>query len=329
MNELVSVIIPAYNVSQYITKAIDSVLNQTYNAVEVIVIDDGSTDDTWDVIKQYEQISDRVKIYHQENSGVSSARNNALKRCNASWVMFLDGDDWLEENAVELLISIAREYPKKLICCDRYFAYEDMTTGIKKVDQSIGKYKADIDRVEALENTGTGLYSLQSSCYKIFNMEKLSQLKLQFDDDIFYGEDGLFVFRYIYNCDGIVFVPKPLWCILERPGSATQSKYNNKWLTMIEAVERMMSIQGLNDNVIAALEKYKAQRILIAFKGYLKGNNLSNDDYKHLVGKTKEALKKFSEWKDDSNIKIQLVIMLLPEALLKMVFQLREYKKER
>lgn len=128
MNQpLVSVIIPTYNHGRYLNKTINSVLNQSYTNLEIIVIDDGSTDHTKEVVSAF----DMVKYIYQKNAGVSAARNNAIPHCKGEYLLFLDGDDWLFPNAIDIQISYFNQTPnlsfvsgghvRKLIDENRFF----------------------------------------------------------------------------------------------------------------------------------------------------------------------------------------------------------------
>ena len=134
MNDLVSIIIPAYNVEKYIHRAIESSVRQTHKKIEVIIVDDGSTDRTCEIITEYAARYPEIKHISQTNAGVSSARNAALEICNSDYVIFLDSDDWLEENAIERLLC--KSYDQNLlVCCDRYFAYYDTNNMIYRISQ--------------------------------------------------------------------------------------------------------------------------------------------------------------------------------------------------
>ena len=96
MDNLISVIIPVYNSERYLNKCIDSILHQTYRNLEVICIDDGSTDHSVEIVKEYVFKDKRVKLYRNEAKGVSAARNYGLDKCKGQYVMFVDSDDWIE-----------------------------------------------------------------------------------------------------------------------------------------------------------------------------------------------------------------------------------------
>ena len=104
---LVSVIIPVYNVSRYLPKCLDSVISQTWRNLEIIVIDDGSTDGSGSICDQYAKRDDRIKVIHSPNRGLSSARNLGLDNLRGQFISFIDSDDWIEPDAVETLVKAA------------------------------------------------------------------------------------------------------------------------------------------------------------------------------------------------------------------------------
>lgn len=106
MNVLVSVIVPVYKVEEYLDKCVSSIVEQTYNNLEIILVDDGSPDRCPEMCEAWAKIDTRVKVIHQSNEGLSSARNKALDVCNGEYIMFVDSDDWIEANAVEELLSL-------------------------------------------------------------------------------------------------------------------------------------------------------------------------------------------------------------------------------
>lgn len=107
--KLVSVIIPAYNIEDYIGRCLDSVLSQTYKNLEIIVIDDGSSDRTGEILDDYEKKNHRMKVIHKENGGVSSARNIGIDRANGDYIGFVDGDDWVNPKLFETLVKLINE----------------------------------------------------------------------------------------------------------------------------------------------------------------------------------------------------------------------------
>lgn len=255
----ISIIIPAYNVEDYIERGITSSLNQTYNNIEIIVVDDGSSDSTYNRVKDLSEIDSRIKLYAKKNGGVSSARNLGLDKAEGEYIVFLDSDDWLETNAIEKLLALQTK-KKQLVVCDRYWVSEkkNLTERIKPVFDSEDKY-VEIDDV--LRQIGTGKYNLQSACYKLFEKSIIDENHIRFNENIYYGEDGLFVFEYLKHTSGIVYSTVGLWNILERKNSATTSLYNKRMLTAVDGVLCMIDDPTNSADILMVLYFYLIQRI--------------------------------------------------------------------
>lgn len=103
----ISIIVPVYNEEKHLNRCVDSVLSQTYSELELLLIDDGSTDSSGAICDEYAQKDSRVRVFHEKNGGVSKARNLGISKANAEWIMFLDSDDYLIKDALEILISLA------------------------------------------------------------------------------------------------------------------------------------------------------------------------------------------------------------------------------
>ena len=107
---LVSVIVPVYNVAPYLEQCLDSIVNQTYQNLEIILVDDGSTDESGAICDRYAEQDGRIQVVHKENGGLSSARNVGLDKMTGEWVLFVDSDDWIELNTLELLFEQKNEH---------------------------------------------------------------------------------------------------------------------------------------------------------------------------------------------------------------------------
>lgn len=114
---MVSVIIPIYNMEKYLPQCIDSVLNQTHTNIEVILINDGSTDSCKDICDKYKEKDHRIVVIHKNNEGLSAARNDGLRVANGEWIAFVDADDWIEANMYEKLIKMARRNNADISAC--------------------------------------------------------------------------------------------------------------------------------------------------------------------------------------------------------------------
>ena len=115
---LISVIIPVYNVEEYIRTCLDSISSQTYSNLEIILVDDGSTDKSPGICDEYQERDSRFRVIHKKNGGQSSARNEALDIAKGEYVSFVDSDDWLESDMYEVLINVINETGANIVACE-------------------------------------------------------------------------------------------------------------------------------------------------------------------------------------------------------------------
>ena len=115
--KLISVIVPVYNVERYLRQCIESITNQSYKNLQIILIDDGSKDNSGKICDEYAEKDKRVEVIHKENTGVSAARNTGLDNAKGEWITFVDADDWVEKNFCEILIKKATENESDCIAC--------------------------------------------------------------------------------------------------------------------------------------------------------------------------------------------------------------------
>mgnify|MGYP004514951015 CR=1 FL=1 len=203
---LVSVIVPVYNVEPYLKKCISSILCQTYKELEVIIVDDGSTDDSLSICKKFECSDNRVKVFHQENAGVSAARNFALEIMSGSYVLFVDADDWIESNMVEILVNeLKKDKLSDVVFCG-YKEIEDSTNKVLKSinPDSLGRVKKEDGVAEIF-----GIYStmLWNKLFRTTLLEK----KVLFDQSLKIGEDELWMVEVLKNCRSIILIGEALY----------------------------------------------------------------------------------------------------------------------
>ena len=124
MTEKITVIVPVYNVENYLNKCLDSLINQTYKNLEIIVINDGSTDNSGTICQEYAQKDNRIVYIEKENGGLSDARNAGLDRMTGSYVTFVDSDDWIEQDYVEVLYNKLTEHQAD-VSVGNYYSYNE------------------------------------------------------------------------------------------------------------------------------------------------------------------------------------------------------------
>lgn len=141
-NNLISIIVPVYNVEQYLSKCIDSIINQTYKNLEIILIDDGSTDKSGEICDKYKNEDKRIIVIHQLNGGVSAARNTGIGVAKGKYILFIDSDDWIEKDYVSSLFTYAGD--DTIVCCGYKRIFDD-----KIIENSVKKF-TELNKVEFL-----------------------------------------------------------------------------------------------------------------------------------------------------------------------------------
>ena len=236
MKPKVSIIIPVYNSENYLDKCISSILKQTLNGIEIILVDDGSTDKSEVICKKYKDSDNRVKFVRKKNGGVSSARNCGVSIAEGEFITFVDSDDYIESNMCEKLYTSAIENK-----CDVIFS------GMKSVNNKVISY---------IFTDETKVYSKEEAC-KLFFFDKepfspnyaCGKLikktvceKIKFREDIFLMEDALFSMELFLNCtNNIMFLNEYLYNYVQRSGSASKH-FNKKRITSYYALDELLNI---------------------------------------------------------------------------------------
>lgn len=323
---IVTIVIPAYNVEHYIQKGLESAIKQTESNIEIIVVDDGSTDSTGKIINKFVLKDKRIIKLCQKNKGVSAARNNALDKARGKYILFLDSDDWLEADAVEKLLKMAECEDDKLVCCECYFANIGPDGMLYRKYQGNNEGRIIINRNKALHYIGkSSRYKLQSACYKLFRKNIIEEKGLRFNQKIHYGEDGIFTFQYLCNVEGIIYESCALWNVLNRPGSATKSGYNIYLLGGIDAVDIMLSYTSVDYRVKNNLFALKAERaMLVEITGIRSGKaNLADMQY------VRRVLRKYMKYLlvQNTGIKLKLqciILAVFPFGVIKLLLKKRD-----
>lgn len=192
MKKVVSVIIPVYNVEEFIFRTVESVMNQDYKNIEIILVDDGSPDNSAEIIDKLAKKDDRITCVHKENGGVSSARNAGLRIASGEYVTFIDGDDWAEPKYVSYLLNLV-ESNKCEIGMNKN-NYSDYNTKSNEEEYVVSAEKA-IEWIY-LGDIFVAVWN------KIYSMQFLKKNNILFDEKIWYGEGMLF------NIDCLQFVDR-------------------------------------------------------------------------------------------------------------------------
>ena len=220
-NDLVSVIVPVYDVEFYLERCLHSILNQTYTNIEVLLVDDGSSDDSGKICDMFSEIDGRVNVIHKGNEGQSSARNVALDICKGQYITFVDSDDWIEIDYVEKLIAYAN--PNTIVCCGYNVIYDGVVLSNKVSKHNKYSVKEFMDLLLTFEiNKANGNSLNPIGCYmwnKIWPRDCFENIRFprcKYED--------IYIFVELISCvDNVVLIPESKYNYLQRKESTIYS----------------------------------------------------------------------------------------------------------
>ena len=211
MPELVSVIIPVYNCAKYISDLLENLVNQTYRNLEIILIDDGSKDNSADICKTWEKKHSNIHYFYQENGGAAKARNNGLEHANGAYIMFVDGDDQVKSTIVEELMNNIDENVD-IVCC----SYEILGTGKHELMFPSSIIATSIKEKEPFYlQLMDYTYGHGPECAtaigvpwgKIFRRELIEKNSIRFDTSLRRMQDNIFIMEAFYHARKVVYLP--------------------------------------------------------------------------------------------------------------------------
>ena len=253
-DRLVSVIIAVYNVEDYLVRCIDSVRNQTYQNLEIILVDDGSTDRSALLCDCYSFIDSRIYVIHKKNSGLSSARNAGLKMATGEYIYFLDSDDYIEPQLLERTIQIM-ENTESSWCGFRAIRENMQGEKLYQISFIEGSFQIKSEEEKLLFLLGPFLNYLVGweACFHIYRRDIIEKYRLQFiNERAVYAEDLLFSLCYLLHIEKVVIIPDVLYHYTERENSLTyQSREKNIFLKIHHLSEKMyQEVCSINGSVI-------------------------------------------------------------------------------
>ncbi len=192
MYPLISIVVPVYNAENFLQKCMESILAQSYVNYELIAIDDGSTDSSLDILKSFEDRDPRIKVFHQENSGPGSARNLGIRHAKGDWIVFIDADDTVDNDYLEMLVDASQDVD--LVLCGMKLFKGDKVTYSRTFLDNVEK--KDILSVEEMFQK-LRLYSLSGPVCKLFKRSIIHSNNILFPIDMNLGEDTVFVYSYL------------------------------------------------------------------------------------------------------------------------------------
>lgn len=216
---MIDIIIPVYNVSQYLKKCLDSVLGQTYKDIHIIIVDDGSTDGCASICDTYDNYSN-VTVIHQKNAGLSAARNTGLSISNSEYVMFVDSDDWIEPNTVERLYTLVKNNNCDISCCRFIFEYGNKSVCTSPQKGKIVIYTPEKALYELFSKRSIG-FAAWGKLYKreLFNDIEFPSGKIH--------EDIPTTPKLFLRCNHIITTDEALFHYRQQNGSLSRDSYKS------------------------------------------------------------------------------------------------------
>lgn len=255
----VSFIVPVYNAEKGVGKLIESVLNQEYRDLELILVDDGSKDESPAILDQYQAKDERVKVIHKPNGGVSAARNDGLQAASGTYIRFLDADDWIPDDSTKEMVRAIKETGADLVVGDFY----------RVVGDNLAK-KGSIPSEKLLTTEEYAEYMMESPAdyyygviwNKLYRRDLIEQYKIRFDKTLSFCEDFVFNLEYVLHTKTILPLQVPVYYYVKTEGSLVSQNINP-----VRLVRMKTSLYSYYDQFFRKIldeEEYRAQRGNIA-----------------------------------------------------------------
>lgn len=295
---MVSIIVPVYNTEQFLHQCIESIINQTYKNIEIILIDDGSTDKSGKICDEYAANDNRIKTIHNSNSGVSIARNIGLDNANGKYITFIDSDDYVEKNYIETLVNAIETNNAELAIC-----------GIKEIRNSNTKIRKIRGKLTGIfyEDYYAIIDFLCVPFSKIFLREIIEKYAIRFNTELRYAEDEIFNIGYYKFVTNYTFTEKALYIYNRRLGTLSDKeklRSNQQFLNYIYKLKIQKSI--FDELEIKKKEQIIGEQIIRAIRDF---SNIN--DYMAFKSNTKNAKKYLYKTLKYNDFRKILFILLL------------------
>lgn len=319
MNPLISVVVPVYNVEKYLNRCIDSILNQTFKQIEIILVDDGSTDNSPVICDEYCDRYENIKVIHKKNDRVAAARNDGIKLATGKYIALVDSDDWIEPNMLEEMYNKAEEFHTDITMCDfRKVGVESEHT----VSQPIREGYYDRDMIESelfpclimFENIEFPPTISNWTC--LFRREFLIENNLFYDEDIHYCEDSIFGSKAMYNANGFYYMKNIyFYNYFYNPNSTTSTCNMKKWDSYLIINQRLKEYFKDSKFDFSRQIKINMLYFTLNFLGEIGKSSLDFNEKRKLCKElfSKECVKNtFKDFKLPSvNYKLKIILLMI------------------
>lgn len=261
--KLISVIVPVFNVEQYVSKCIDSILKQNYSNLEIILVDDGSTDSSGKICDDYASKFEEIKTFHKTNGGLSSARNYGLKKATGKYIGFVDSDDTISPLMYERLMDNLQKTNSDISICGRYYVFLDHKPKVRyKEEKKLVKMNSK-DAIKKMNSFNSFDMAAWDKLYKreLFENIKFPENKL--------SEDYFIMYKLFLKSNYICYTPEPLYNYMQRENSISHTSNIN--FDFIQASkEQMINVEKIYPDLIDILHTAYASANITVYDFYLK-----------------------------------------------------------
>lgn len=310
MSDLISVIVPIYNVEKYLDKCVSSIINQTYKNLEIILVDDGATDSCSSKCDDWKLKDSRIVIIHKVNGGLSDARNSGLDIAKGQYYFFVDSDDWIRKDTIEILYKLIIENNAEIACC-----------GVELQDEE-GKILSCwsetscpnlMDSNQAMEQYLTKMSVGAMAWNKLYSSNLFSSIRYPIGK---LHEDEFTTWKVIFLANRIVYTPECLYYYIQRQGSIVNSNISLKRLDALDAMDELWLFLN-EENKIELIDLFIARycsnslRLYRDFVIFLEGQlNSGNDEIIRKITEKKNDIFSSHNLKFIDKIKLLLIIYI-------------------
>lgn len=231
VNPLITVIVPVYKVEKYLKECVDSILKQSYSELEIILVDDGSPDGCGKICDNYAKTDERIRVIHQQNKGLSSARNAGIDIATGQYITFVDSDDWISEDMIEILYQSMKKQKAQMAGCFLESFYDNK----RKLSNRYHDQIYIFSRAKALDSFLFNGYLTPCTCGKLYMIDLWKNIR--FPEKMFF-EDQYTTYKLIDQCDKICFTENPLYHYRKREGSIGHSKFCQTTYQLYDAIHQ-------------------------------------------------------------------------------------------
>lgn len=263
MEELISVIVPVYNAEKYLDKCVESIINQSYKNLQIILIDDGSKDKSGKICDEYAKKDKRIEVTHKENAGVSAARNTGVEKAKGEWITFIDADDWIEKDYCTLLHNVAKNDKCEIVLCGYNRVVENKKEKIN-TNINVKCYDSEEYLKKTLNpQTGFGFCTMR--------LIKKSIIQDKFCEDVSVCEDALFNIGLSKAVMKAELIGIALYNYRINNSSVVRKydeKYSDKYLNAMKKIKEYIEIQKYNQEIMQNYYNFVAFHVMLIAVNY-------------------------------------------------------------